>query len=123
MASTPCRLLELPPELRLRIYELLFPPSKCYFGFAAYSQAMRKWRNYAYQREDRDQRLAAVALLRTCRVMHQEAAPVLYSRTIFELKFTLYDNVNFDQTSRLPSQLAHPACVYEVRSARIRNQV
>lgn len=70
-------LLQLPLEIRLRIYDLLFTvPYTIIFNNAQNVG----WRYHPYPPWNRCSRLnmRAIALLRTCRTIHAEAAPVLY---------------------------------------------
>ncbi|KAM0798585.1 hypothetical protein BDR22DRAFT_964553 [Usnea florida] len=60
-------LLSLPPELRLRIYEYIFP---------------RKPHLTPHLKQPQDLALAA-SLFRTCKKFHTEASPLLYSKNTF----------------------------------------
>lgn len=64
----PVTFLTLPVELRLQVYGYAFIPTEHKFT--------RKW-------DSRDR--ATVSLLRTCKQVHSEAAPVLYSGMTFHL--------------------------------------
>jgi hypothetical protein len=68
------RLLALPPEVRLLIYEMIFPP--CRIGLYAAGVDFR------WGREDQDRH---PALLATCRTIYAEAKPVLYENTEFHV--------------------------------------
>nr|OQO28547.1 hypothetical protein B0A51_03722 [Rachicladosporium sp. CCFEE 5018] len=83
MASTPCRLLELPPELRLRIYEALYPPGQRYFEMFPAVHIFKT--SDALRPKELQQSVRAVALLRTCRQIHTEATPILYKHTVFDI--------------------------------------
>jgi hypothetical protein len=80
-ATGPSRisLLGLPPELRLRIYEEVFPHQICYVEHdekeIIMTSAMGK---------------LSGAMLRTCRLIYREAHPVLYSRTVFDMWVNLF---------------------------------
>lgn len=66
--------LALPSEVRLLIYEMLFPPCKvCLYGAAS---------DFPWGREDQDQH---PALLSTCRTIYAEAKSVLYENIEFRV--------------------------------------
>ena len=69
------RFLELSPNLRLRIYELLFSSSKRRFivGLDPNSIACK------YPLPNLDKNPIPVALLQTCKLVNTEAAPILYA--------------------------------------------
>nr|OQO29000.1 hypothetical protein B0A51_03582 [Rachicladosporium sp. CCFEE 5018] len=87
MASPPCHLLALPPELRLRIYEALLPPGHCYFRIYPAVYIHREADRLVPRAAGLEQSVRDVALLRTCRQVHAEATPVLYDHTIFDIMF------------------------------------
>lgn len=70
-------LFKLPPEVRLQIYKLMFPPDKIdLFSVDDHLDV------------DRNPHLVAggcVAILATCRAIHNEAQPVLYGNTRFDI--------------------------------------
>ncbi|KAK6434766.1 hypothetical protein LTR95_009054 [Oleoguttula sp. CCFEE 5521] len=84
MAQPRSHLLDLPPELRLRIYELLFQPQVCYLKVA---RAVYTKRKSAVPDTGRKEHLPEpMHLLRTCRLIYQEALPVFYKHTIFDIE-------------------------------------
>jgi hypothetical protein len=74
-AQAGCHLLGLPSELRLLIYEHLFPPCK----IDIHAQRESPW----VDNEDVHATSREVAVLETCRTIYKEAAPVLYENTEF----------------------------------------
>lgn len=66
--AMPVTFLTLPVELRLQVYGYAFIPTE---------------HEYSRKRNNRDR--ATVSLLRTCKQVHSEAAPVLYSGMTFHL--------------------------------------
>jgi hypothetical protein len=65
VSQSRCHLLDLPSEIRLLIYEELFPPRSI---------------------DMTDKKLGLdTAILATCRTIHKEAKPVLYENTEFEI--------------------------------------
>lgn len=68
LGAMPVTFLTLPLELRLQIYGHAFTPTK---------------HEYSRKRDSGDR--ATVSLLRTCKQVHNEAAPVLYSGMTFHL--------------------------------------
>ena len=68
-----CLLLSLPPELRVNIYEYLFPPYE-----RSFSACDRIYRD----RPAKDA-IVHVALLQSCRLIHSEATPILYTNITF----------------------------------------
>lgn len=72
--QTGGHLLVLPSEVRLLIYEMIFPP--CRTGLYAAAADFR------WGREDQDRH---PALLATCRAIYAEAKPVLYANTEFQV--------------------------------------
>lgn len=72
------RLLALPSEIRLLIYEQLFPPCKV----DIHAPRRNSWvdANHGHVRS------VDVALLTTCRTIYAEAAPVLYGNTDFYIR-------------------------------------
>ncbi|KAF2766074.1 hypothetical protein EJ03DRAFT_192704 [Teratosphaeria nubilosa] len=80
--TKPCPLLKLPPELRLLIYGYVYGDVYC--GLEV-TQDLRLIRAY-YGNGDLplgEELPRLTALLRTCKLIGQEAAPVLIQRTIF----------------------------------------
>lgn len=78
-----CRLLELPPELRLDIYEHLYVPRDFKFHLTGY----RVWTD----RTDRVRNKAATAsitLLATCCAIRYEASPVFFNSIRFDCEIS-----------------------------------
>lgn len=73
------RLLKLPSELRLLIYEYVFPPCKV----DIHAPRPNSW----VDADDVRAKPAGLALLKTCRTIYAEALPVLYEHTEFYVKF------------------------------------
>jgi hypothetical protein len=86
-----CYLLELPPELRVRIYHFFITSSRPYgtrIGVDPWLEydlwsvdTVRCWWN------PHDRNKSDLALLRTCRLIHSEAAPVIYGSFVFDHTF------------------------------------
>lgn len=78
LRSAPkCHLLEsLPPELRLRIYEFVYS-EPCYCSLVMRSKSKLE----LFSRPAS----ATNSMLRTCRTMYAEAAPVLYAAAVFRV--------------------------------------
>lgn len=76
-AETLGPFMRLPPELRLMIYEQMFPPNEIRLEMIEGNLHVTK----------RAQRLAGsyVAILATCRVLYAEGKPVLYNNTEFRI--------------------------------------
>lgn len=72
-------LFKLPDEIRLHIYEYVFPPCKV----DIHRPREEEWIDY----DDIHAENADVALLSTCRTIYAEAAPVLYENTEFFVRF------------------------------------
>ena len=72
-------LLKLPSEIRLLIYEHIFPPHKV----DIHAPRADQWADH----NDRHARSADIAILTTCRTIYAEAAPVLYENTEFYISF------------------------------------
>ena len=72
--SLRCQLLELPPELRVCIYECLFSP--CQRSFSVIDVVYREGRA-------RDVAPLPVAMLWTCKLIYAEASAVLYDNITF----------------------------------------
>jgi hypothetical protein len=74
------RLLALPKELRLFIYEQLFPPCK----IDIHAPRHNSWVDVddVHAKRPRD-----LAILTTCRAIYAEAKPVLYDNTEFHIRF------------------------------------
>ncbi|KAK3067797.1 hypothetical protein LTR53_015108 [Teratosphaeriaceae sp. CCFEE 6253] len=80
--QTPaCHLLRLPPELRLHIYSYLWPASKIYLHIAYSTRGQVHARSYCRLP------MRILAILRTCRELHHEAAQDFYARAFLELSF------------------------------------
>ena len=76
-SSGRCRILEdLPPELRLRIYEHLFC-EPCHSSVLIRSDSKIEIISLAK---------AHAAILKTCRTIYREATPILYSTTTFRVQ-------------------------------------
>ncbi|KAK6442108.1 hypothetical protein LTR95_001662 [Oleoguttula sp. CCFEE 5521] len=75
MARMCFRLLHLPPELRLRIYKYMFPKQRCLYIW---------YPNSATWIEEPAPHIP-VALLRASRMVLEEAQPILYKQTVFEI--------------------------------------
>lgn len=73
------RLLKLPAEVRLLIYEHLFPPCKV----DIHAPRGCEW----VDANDIHVKKVDLAILTTCRTIHAEAAPVLYANTEFYVRF------------------------------------
>lgn len=72
-------LLKLPAEVRLLIYEQLFPPCKI---------DIHAPRGASWDIDTDDYTTTVdVAILKTCRTIYAEAAPVLYENTEFGVSF------------------------------------
>nr|OQO28542.1 hypothetical protein B0A51_03717 [Rachicladosporium sp. CCFEE 5018] len=82
-ASPRCRLVGLPAEIRLRIYDFAFPYETIYVQAAA---AVHVWRkDEAWIRAfDRPPSFCG-GLLRASKLIHREASPILYKRTTFNI--------------------------------------
>ena len=94
LPSDKCHLLSLPPELRLRIYEYLY-------SHTISSQSV-DWRwSYVVPLL----RPQLTALLRTCKTIHREAAPVLYGNLNASLVVTNFDHLRYFP-GKFPLQLA-----------------
>nr|OQO28546.1 hypothetical protein B0A51_03721 [Rachicladosporium sp. CCFEE 5018] len=89
MSQPRSPLLDLPPELRLRIYELLFQPQVCYLKVARTVYTRRKSTISATGRKEPVPE--PMHLLRTCRLIYQEALPVFYSHTTFDIEIRSRD--------------------------------
>lgn len=76
-AETVGPFMRLPPELRLMIYEQMFPPNEIRLEMIEGNLHVTK----------RAQRLAGsyVAILATCRALYAEGKPVLYNNTEFRI--------------------------------------
>lgn len=76
-SSKKCHILEdLPPELRLRIYEHLFCED---YQSSLLIRSASKIEPIAPAK-------APIALFKTCKIVYSEASPVLYSRTTFRVQ-------------------------------------
>lgn len=71
----PCRLLEIPPELRLAIYEQCFEPGflELYYGLGLIQTETRTHPLMCEDHED------AIGLLTTCKKIRDEALPILWA--------------------------------------------
>ena len=74
-------LFKLPVELRLEIYDLIFPRESV--GVFAVRRRLLKAPNAKVSASD------SVSILATCRVIHDEAKPVLYTNTNFDISCSL----------------------------------
>lgn len=74
-AQTGGRLLALPSEVRLLIYELVFPPCRIDLYGAATGFRRGRYNNNRH-----------AALLAACRTIYTEAKPVLYENTEFHVR-------------------------------------
>ena len=74
-------LFKLPVELRLEIYDLIFPRETV--GIFAVSRRLLKADNATVSAGD------SVSVLATCRAIHDEAKPVLYTNTHFDISCSL----------------------------------
>lgn len=92
--SNRCRLLDLPAELRLRIWEYTLAPT----GTIALSRT--KTKRFATTP------ILGPTLLATCRQIHSEAAAILYSENCLYLKVDAHDNCwPTISKSRLPQRV------------------
>lgn len=73
------RFLDLPPELRIQVYNLALPKRVRVRPVGPYAWIMNVYRD-------------ALALLRTCHQIRNEARPLLFSNSIFRIG--LYDDVD-----------------------------
>ena len=73
------RLLKLPSEIRLLIYEYVFTPCKV----DIHAPRPNSW----VDADDVRAKPAGLALIKTCRTIYAEALPVLYQHTEFHIKF------------------------------------
>lgn len=72
---------KLPTELRLEIYELMFPRET--ISLVTFRNQLEKKANANCSAGD------YVAILATCRTIHDEAKPVLYANTHFDISCSL----------------------------------
>ncbi|KAK5170576.1 uncharacterized protein LTR77_005164 [Saxophila tyrrhenica] len=95
MATSPrCHLIELPAELRLRIYEYALAPTGSLF--------LTSNRDYRYQVEP----TISPALLATCHQIHHEASSILYEQNSVCIKLDVTDNsFPIISSSRLPQRV------------------
>nr|OQO28543.1 hypothetical protein B0A51_03718 [Rachicladosporium sp. CCFEE 5018] len=84
MAQTSCRLFGIPPELRLRIYELLFPAEVCIMHVSRIVRA----RHHNNGKIKITSAPIYMELLRTCRTIYDEASPVLYKHASLDISVT-----------------------------------
>ncbi|KAK5679530.1 hypothetical protein LTS10_008351 [Elasticomyces elasticus] len=97
-AGMRCHLLELPPELRVRIYEYLYEGYDGYDGvaFAVYANGEMR-RKYPWQVlgiEPTPKRLHnPTGLLKVCRLITTEATPVLYNMMTVTVHFLALKDV------------------------------
>ena len=73
-----CYLLKLPAELRLRIYEHVLTHDGAFLWLNTYGR-WSSWSQEISLNQD------AKALLKTCRIINQEATPILYKKVHFRL--------------------------------------
>ncbi|KAK5677842.1 hypothetical protein LTS10_009725 [Elasticomyces elasticus] len=76
-----CHLLEFPPELRLLIYEFVYAGGYKHVLFIDNVMAVSTWPSTI----DNDRRKYFTALLRTCTLICNEAEPILYEATPFNI--------------------------------------
>ena len=69
--------LDLPPEVRVLIYEYVLVPSKRYLSIA--------WETEIYRRDTPLFRPFPIAVLQTCKLTYNEASPILYDDTTFDI--------------------------------------
>ncbi|KAK6437646.1 hypothetical protein LTR95_006160 [Oleoguttula sp. CCFEE 5521] len=82
-APPRCRLLDLPAELRLHIYDFAFPYETIYIQAAA---AVHVWRkDEAWIRAFERPPSFCGGLLRASKLIYREASPILYERTTFNI--------------------------------------
>lgn len=86
LAPQSGRLLGIPSEVRLLIYEKMFPP--CKLDLYAYDNTLIKGIHSRLVASD------FLNLLATCRTVHDEATPVLHANTEFHVNFAF----GFDET-------------------------
>jgi hypothetical protein len=115
--STRSPFLDLPAELRLRIYEHLYPahlharlaigrePTLARFGHIIKDKNLITFgsRPSPQIRYDQDPkyRFPITPLHLTCRILHAEALPVVYDRTVFHIFiYGVYLGVNPEASSR-----------------------
>lgn len=97
-AQRRCFLLELPPELRLRIYEHVFEGiCRCTLTVCNDLRVIRNhvsWWGANYSNLSGDQHRWA-AVLETCKLVAHEATPVLYAATTFTVAVREVHSANF----------------------------
>ena len=76
-----CQLLDLPPELRLIIYEMLFTTAEMKFDITSTAVGA----TYAFVADAGLLPLPGTTLLRTCKAISAEAIPVFYEGLTFYL--------------------------------------
>ena len=101
-SSSRCFLMEIPAELRCVIYDLLFGTGRiCLSGHAG------KWVNFTSERSMTDPAHVS-ALLLSCRLICQEALPVLYHNTRFNIVLNCVGRYSLrDAVARGSSPEAH----------------
>ncbi|KAL6703019.1 hypothetical protein ACN47E_010295 [Coniothyrium glycines] len=87
------RLLRLPAEIRMRIYDFVFLNSPIHLKTGAF-------RSQHLRRSEIDQ-LASLGLLVTCRQLHHEAMPAFHKHCI--IKFRMHDCVYWNKPWLLPT--------------------
>ncbi|KAK3629460.1 hypothetical protein LTR56_017999 [Elasticomyces elasticus] len=84
----PCRLLELPAELRLHIYEMLFDHTRtCFITFNG-AQSNVHWGRSSPIRAQ---------LIRTCKTLYLEGQPALHSLATINIRFGRFDSDRYTE--------------------------
>ena len=80
-----CFLLDLPPELRLRVYDYIYvQPLICHLTVVRHA---RIYRHQFFLEEDVSHPCQVAALMKTCKITAQEATPILFDTVTFVLDF------------------------------------
>jgi hypothetical protein len=87
-------LFDLPPEIRLRIYENLLglPEPITFVNEPATPNSLCLWKAYGL----------CPAILQTCKKIHHEAGPLLYSRNHFQFPAIWHDESSFEVINITP---------------------